>query len=315
MPPVNVLLPLLIVAVASDAPIEARYPEAVTVFHCTFDGSWDEDFDQWPDRWTRRRGQGFPHYVGIKIDRQPSPQGEECLRIELDGGAAAAYSPPIEVNPLFAYVLEGYLKPEGLNYDRAYFSVTLLDQQRQRLETFYSEKVRQTPGWQKLRLGPISPRSDDARLAIIGLHVQPEAPTGHRSGRAPTGTEAKLWSRWSRGTVGVVAEAEPWSREDLKGVVCFADIWLGRLPRLALNTTGAYDYFDQAEQVEVNCVASGLVGRDWGRGARGEGRGDWDAGLRESECRMQNAESPNLKSEIRNPKSQIPNPKSQIPNR
>ena len=202
---------------------------------------------------------GIPHYVGIKIDRQPSPQGDQCLRIELDGGAAAAYSSPIEINPLFAYVLEGYLQAEGLNYDRAYFSVTLLDQQRQRLETFYCEKVRQTPGWQKFRLGPISPASDDARLAIIGLHVQPGAPTGHRSGRAPTGTEAKLWSRWSRSMVGVVAEAELWSREDLKGVVCFADIWLGRLPRLALNTTGAYNYFDQAEQVEVNCVASGLV--------------------------------------------------------
>jgi len=248
MPPVNVLLLLLIVAVAPDPPIEARYPEAVTVFHCSFDGSWDEDFDQWPDRWTRRRGQGFPHYVSIKIDRQPSPQGEECLRIELDGGAAAAYSPPIEIDPLFGYVLEGYLKAEGLNYDRAYFSVTLLDQQRQRLETFYCEKVRQTPGWQKFRLGPISPASDDARLAVIGLHVQPEAPTGHRSGtmRSMVGvvTGAELWSHWSR--------------EDLKGVVCFADIWLGRLPRLALNTTGAYNYFDQAEQVEVNCVASGL---------------------------------------------------------
>jgi len=277
MPPVNVLLPLLIVAVAPDAPIEARYPEAATVFHCSFDGSWDEDFDQWPDRWTRRRGQGFPHYVSIKIDRQPSPQGEECLRIELDGGAAAAYSPPIEIDPLFGYVLEGYLKAEGLNYDRAYFSVTLLDQQRQRLETFYCEKVRQTPGWQKFRLGPISPASDDARLAIIGLHVQPEAPT------------------------------KDGSREDLKGIVCFADVWLGRLPRLALNTTGAYNYFDQAEQVEVNCVASGLVDQVRGIGDRGSGIG-------KSEGRRQNAESPSLESEIRNPKSEIPNLKSEIPN-
>ena len=166
IPSVNVLLPLLIVAITPDAPpIEARYPEAVTVFHCTFDASWDKNFDQWPDAWTRRRGRGFPHYVRIKINPQPSPQGDRCLRIELDGGGAVAYSPPIQVDPLFGYVLEGYLKTEGLNHDRAYFSVTLLDEQRQRLETFYSRKVRQTPGWQKLRLGPIAPGSGDARLA------------------------------------------------------------------------------------------------------------------------------------------------------
>ncbi len=223
----NVLLPLLIVAIAPDAPpIEARYPEAVTVFHCTFDGSWDKNFDQWPDLWTRRRGRGFPHYVRIKINRQPSPQGDQCLRIELDGDAAVAYSPPVQVDPLFGYVLEGYLKTEGLNHDRAYFSVTLLDEQRQRLETFYSRKVRQTPGWKKFRLGPIAPGSDDARLAIIGLHLQPE------------------------------------SQADLKGAASFDDIWLGQLPRLALNTTGAYNFFDQAEEVEVNCVASGFVDLD-----------------------------------------------------
>jgi hypothetical protein len=229
MPPVNVLLPLLIVAIAPDPPIEARYPEAVTVFHCTFDASWDKNFDQWPDGWTRRQGQGFPHYVSIKTAKYPSPQDDRCLRIDLDGGAAAAYSPPIEVDSLFGYVLEGYLKTEGLDHDRAYFSVTLLDAQRHRLETFYSEKVRQTPGWKKLRLGPISPGSADARLAIIGLHVQPQ------------------------------------SREDLKGTVWFDDIWLGRLPRLALTTTGAYNLFDQAEQVEVNCVVSGFVDGDSGR--------------------------------------------------
>jgi hypothetical protein len=220
---VNVLLPLLIMAIVPDAPIDARYPEAVTVFHCTFDASWDQNFDDWPDHWTRRKGRGFPHYVSIKIDRRPSPQGERCLQIELDGGAAVAYSPPVEIDPLFGYVLEGYLKTEGLEYDRAYFSVTLLDEQRQRLETFCSRKIRQTSGWQKIRLGPIAPGSDDARLAIIGLHVQGE------------------------------------SQADLKGAASFGDVWLGRLPRLALSTIGAYNFFDQDEPVEVDCVASGFV--------------------------------------------------------
>ena len=141
---------------APEVPLEARYPEAATVFHCTFDASWDANFDEWPDNWTRRRGPGFPHYVGIKLDPQSSPEGAGCLRVDLDGGAAVAYSPPVEIDPQCGYVLEGYLKTEGLDRDRAYFSITLLDSERQRLETFNSEKIRQTSGWQKFRLGPIS---------------------------------------------------------------------------------------------------------------------------------------------------------------
>lgn len=225
----NVLLPLLIVAIAPDAPIEARYPETAAVFQCNFDESWDKNFDEWPDPWTRRKGPGFPHYVSVKIKKEPWPQGSHCLRIELNGKGAVAYSPPIKVDPLFGYVLEAYVKTEGLAHDRAYLSVTLLDGKRSRLETFYSQKVRQTQGWEKIRLGPISPGSNDARLAVIGLHLQPGAPT------------------------------EGWSREDLDGAASFGDVWLGRLPRLALETTGHFNLFEPGEEVEVNCVASGFV--------------------------------------------------------
>ena len=220
----NVLLPLLIVAIAPDAPIENRYPEAVSVFHCNFDQSWDENFDGWPDHWTRRKGRGFPSYVAIKINEQPSPQGDRCLKIELDGGAAVAYSPPVKVDSLFGYVVEGYVKTEDLDHDRAYLSLTLMDGQRNRLQTFYSQKIRQSQGWKKIRLGPVSPESGDARQAVIGLHLQPQ------------------------------------SQADLDGSASFDDVWLGRVPRLALSTTDAYNFFDRAEEVEVNCIASGFPG-------------------------------------------------------
>ncbi len=220
----HVLLPLLIVAVGPGVPIEIRYPEAAAVFHCTFDPSWDENFDGWPDKWQRRGGPGYPHYVRIGIDyEEPSPTGEGCLRVDLDGGAAVAYSPPIQIGSLFSYVVEGYLKTEHLRYDRAYFSITLMDEKRHRLETFYSQKILHSDGWKKYRLGPISPEGDDAAFAVIGLHVQPE------------------------------------SREDLKGTVLFDDVWLGRLPRMTLKSNHAYNFFTEAEEVDVTCTVSGFL--------------------------------------------------------
>jgi len=219
----HALLPLFLIAVGSDTPIESRYPEAIEIFRCAFDQSWDENFDGWPDRWTRRRGPGFPYYVGIELHEASAPVGNRCLRIELDGGGAVAYSPAINVGPLFSYVLEGYIKTEGLTHDRAYFSLTLLNAQRHRLETIIGDKVRQTDGWKKFRLGPITPASHDTCFAIVGLHVQPQA------------------------------------QEDLKGTAMFGDVWVGRLPRMDLGTNDAYNFFTDEQTIEVSCRVSGFI--------------------------------------------------------
>jgi hypothetical protein len=207
---------------AVEAPLEARYPEAVEVFHCAFDPSWDENYDGWPDGWTRRRGRGFPHYVRIAISDEPSPEGGRCLRIDLDGGGAVAYSPPIPASHLYSYVLEGFVKTEGLVHNRAFFSVTLLDADRRRLETFTSRTFRSTAGWRKVRLGPLAAAADRARWAIIGLHVEPGA------------------------------------REDLRGAAAFDDVWLGRLSRMTLAASDPFNFFTEAGQVEITCEVSGF---------------------------------------------------------
>jgi len=215
----GLVLPLLLSAMSA----ESHYPAAVEVFHCPLDESCDKNFDGWPDGWTRGHGPGLPHYVRIKISQQPAPAGDRCLRIDLDGGGAALYSPPVKVTPLLSYVLEGYLKTEGLRYDRAYFSITLLDQDRHRLETFTSDKVQTTQGWLRLRLGPFCCHHDAARLAVIGLHVEPQ------------------------------------SREDVRGAVLCRDIWLGRLPRMTLSTNRPHNFFIDPAKVEITCNLSGFV--------------------------------------------------------
>ncbi|HYW80173.1 MAG TPA: hypothetical protein VE890_11380, partial [Thermoguttaceae bacterium] len=220
------LLPLLLPVVLPETPLAVRYPEATEVFHCTFDESWDKNFDQFPDGWERQKGPGYPKYVDVAISDEPAVVGDRCLRIDLDGGAATAFSPPIVVGSLFSYVLEAYIKTDGLKHDRAYFSITFLDGDRYRLETYTSEEIGGTTGWQKIRLGPIAPIDSDVRSAIIGLHVKP----GHR--------------------------------EDLKGSVLFDDVWLARLPRMAMKTSSPNNFFTDPRRVEVTCTASGFLDAD-----------------------------------------------------
>ena len=115
----GLLLPLLLLAAGASTPTEGRSPPAAEVFHCTFDHSWDANYDDWPAGWTRRSGPAFPQYVHVKLHQEPPPDGRNCLRVELDGGAAAAFSPPIKISPLLGYVLETAVKAEDLQYDRA----------------------------------------------------------------------------------------------------------------------------------------------------------------------------------------------------
>jgi len=218
----NVLLPLLIVTLAPTAPIEGRYPEATEVFHCAFGEKWDQNYDAWPDNWTRRRGPNYPRYLPIEIIAETTPVGKHCLRIELDGAGAVAYSPPIPVSTFYEYVLEGLVRTQGLDHDRAWISLTFLDAQQKEVDHYPSAKLRDTQGWKKLRLGPIASPNDHVRFVLIGLHLEPEG------------------------------------QADLKGSARFDDLWLGRLPRVALATNSPLQVFT-SKDIPVTCKASGFT--------------------------------------------------------
>lgn len=115
---------LLILAAIQPNTEDKRFPEAVEVFRCQFDANSDKDFDLWPDGWTRQKGFDFPAYTKIQIQAGSSPKDKSCLCIDLDGGGAAAFSPPIPIDTACGYVLEADLKTEGLKYDRAFISLT-----------------------------------------------------------------------------------------------------------------------------------------------------------------------------------------------
>jgi NPCBM-associated, NEW3 domain of alpha-galactosidase len=192
------------------------------LFESAFEEKSDADFDAWPDGWTRRRGPGYPHYVKIGIRKQPSPVGDHCLRMDLDGGAAEISSPPILIDPRYAYLLEGSAKTEGLENDRAYLSLSFLDSQKQALQTFISPKLGGSHDWTKLPIGPEFCRVAGASFAVIGLHLAPTA------------------------------------KADLRGSAMFGGLRLLQTPRIMLRTTNPHNILVAKEPVVIQCEVAGL---------------------------------------------------------
>ncbi len=242
----NLLLPILIIAIAAEVPIERGDSGTKPVFYCDFMQSWDNNFDAWPDGWTRRQGVAFPHYVKVRISDEPSPVGNRCLRIDLDAGAAIAYSPAIEISPRFSYVLEGQVKTESLKHDRAFASLTFMDGKHRRLRTYYSKPYKAANGWEKFRVGPIDVPDQDAREAVIGLHLQPRG--GAYAADGPNDSTEP----------GADADPGSTSDEDLVGAALFTDIRLVHSPRLSLSSNSPHGIIDLNDRINVKCRVSGF---------------------------------------------------------
>jgi hypothetical protein len=134
----NTLCSLLLLT-SLQAPAEvARHTDAAEVVHWDLGNDTDVNFDNWPDDWTRCSGLDYPRYLIIAISQEPSGGDNRCLRIDLDSGAAAVYSPPIAVGRQFCYVLEPSLRTEQLVRDVAYISLTFYDQDQKPLESYVS---------------------------------------------------------------------------------------------------------------------------------------------------------------------------------
>lgn len=219
-------LSLLIVSAVAAAPTGQRYPDAVEIYACGFERDTDPDYDGWPVEWSRRRGPGYPYYLSARIRHEPAPQGEQCFRLEVDGGAVAVQSPTIEIDPRFNYVVEVFVRTEKLVHDRAFATLTFLDEERRTLDRYTSQRLVDVPGWRKLRLGPVTSKHATARYATIGLHLEPGA------------------------------------RADLRGAACFDDVWLGRLPRLAVTVDEQRHVINVGQKVGIRCRVSGLSSAD-----------------------------------------------------
>ncbi len=218
------VLAILIVAADPHAPIDVRPPGAVPIYTCNFETANDINYDQWPDRWTRHRGPGYPHYLKIEIRPEQTATGKQALHVDLDGGAAAAMSPHVEASEKYGYFLEGRLRTQGLVHNEAFLSLTFLDEQQAVVRRHFSARFQATDGWQNVRIGPVGPNRDDVRWVMVGVHVE------------PTGVNA-----------------------DLRGLVVFDDLWLGRVPRLRVHTTAKQNLYTDAKSVQIEGTLTGAT--------------------------------------------------------
>lgn len=205
---------------ANEAP--PQLPDAVEVFRTSFEDENDADWNGWPDGWSRKRGPGFPWYLRIGMEPGVAQDGAQALAVQLNGGAAAVYSPPIDVHAEFSYLLHAHVKTVNLHHDHATVSVTFFDAAGSVVERFESHPVGHTTDWQLVKLGPLAAKSATVRQAVIGLHVTPGG------------------------------------KSDLKGSVYFDNLWLGRLPRMSFDSNRAHNVYALGEQAELTCEISGI---------------------------------------------------------
>ncbi len=208
------------------AAVEPNGPTSpmVPVLRYEFSAKDDIDLDGDPDDWVRRKGTGFPRYVGIGIDTTVGHSDRASLRIKANGGAAALYSPPMRVDGLHTYYLEAWVKADGLKNDAALISVSFLNHRSERIERRLSVPVLDTRGeWKQVRVGPMTP-DPNVWFVVLGCHLAPDA-----------------------GDV-----------RDIKASVWFDDLLLGKMPRLDLDRSFTTHFLSAASPLRLTSRVSGL---------------------------------------------------------
>ncbi len=198
--------------------------DSTAVFECSFGPpeKWDVDYDLWPDHWERETGPDYPHYVNIAIQDDSTVEGNKCLRIDLDGAAAAITSPPIHVMSRFSYVFVAQLKAENLKNSSVVMKLSFRDATGRELQIAKSEAITTTTGWQTISIGRVEPQDSTVDHATISLQV-------------------------FRGNKG-----------DLQGRVSLANVRLERLPRIVVTTNNPCNVYTERDGVEINCALSGI---------------------------------------------------------
>lgn len=223
------LLPALAACLIVSAPTLAgvdQNAEAVKVFDCSFGEKWDENFDRWPDRWVRKQGDQYPHYVNIQIQDDAEAPGGKCLSIALDGAAAAVSSPPIRVMSRFKYEFDAQLKNEGLAHSAVVLSLDFLDASGHVLHTKKSKPIANTRGWQHVPMDQIEPGDPAIDRVVVSLQVV-------------------------RGAKG-----------DLNGRVSLADVRLARLPRIVVSSNNPCNVYTSLGDIVIRSELSGIQERN-----------------------------------------------------
>ncbi|MDR0609346.1 MAG: hypothetical protein LBG58_04495 [Planctomycetaceae bacterium] len=159
--------------------IARQTPSGGLIFRCLFDRSSDaENEDGWPDYWTRKSGidQGilFPEYLEISIVENNNNFGNHSLRMNVEGGGAAVFSPKIPIRQGMSYIVSAYVDAVNFVHDDIFILLAFYGEKTaEPLQTIASEKIRNTNGWRRLEIGPIIADASGIQSVAVGLLVIP----------------------------------------------------------------------------------------------------------------------------------------------
>ncbi len=204
----------------------ARDVDAVEIFYCNFDRSWDVNYDQWPDKWKRLLSPELPHYIKINLEDDATAVAGRCLTIHMNGGNALVESPPVAVSEKFSYVVEAKLRMTNLRHTRVQLRIEFCDESRKVLQTATSKTFTATDGWTTVRIGPVDPKGSEIRMARVCLQV---------------------------------VEGD---HVDLLGEISLDDVWFARMPKMTVETNSPFNVYTDPSKIIVTCKLSGILERD-----------------------------------------------------
>ncbi|MCL2622227.1 MAG: hypothetical protein FWD31_01065 [Planctomycetaceae bacterium] len=155
------------------SPFSQRDQARNVVYSTNFGADSDIDEDLWPDNWTQFFGEGFPRYAQARIAFRRTPFGSNCLQIPVQRGAVTLFTPRVEILPGLTYVGNARVLSHGLQHNRVFISLSLLDSAGRILQTAISERVVNTDGWTPLDTSPITADHPEADSVSVGVHVIP----------------------------------------------------------------------------------------------------------------------------------------------
>ena len=151
------------------------------LFRCLFDkASNAETGSDWPDYWTRKEGIDngipFPRHLAIGIAENPNPFGNYVLRMRMEGGAAAVFSPKIPIRPGMGYTVSAYVETDSLVFNEVSICAAFYGNDTTKpIRTVESKKVGNADGWQHISIGPIMADMPNVKSIAVGLLVMPTA--------------------------------------------------------------------------------------------------------------------------------------------
>ncbi|MDR1964407.1 MAG: hypothetical protein LBQ50_11555, partial [Planctomycetaceae bacterium] len=154
-------------------------PSGGLIFRCLFDRSSDaENGDGWPDGWTKKsgidRGILFPEYLEIGNVENHNNFGNHSLRMNVEGGGAAVFSPKIPIRPGMSYTASVYVDAVRFVHDDIFILLAFYGKKTtEPIQTIASDKIRNTNGWQRLEVGPIIADMPGVQSVAVGLLVIP----------------------------------------------------------------------------------------------------------------------------------------------